>query len=212
MTSITVSVVAHRDRTVMAEKLAFNTYANTVNYDDGTLGACENHRRTWQQLALEHSDWSVVLEDDAVPVPCFKTQLDDALTNAPTSIVSLYLGQQRPPQYQYMIQPAIDRAEKAGAHWLVSRQLLHAVGLAIRTELIPDMLTLLDGEIPTDEAIGNWANKHFYRIAYSYPSLVDHADGETLIQHPDGQHRPPGRIAWKTGTRPQWTRNYVEMN
>jgi hypothetical protein len=111
-----------------------------------------------------------------------------------------------------MIQPAIDRAEASNAHWLVSRQLLHAVGVAIRGDLIEDMLTHLDGETPIDEAINTWVNRKFYRVAYSYPSLVDHADVDTLIQHRDGQHREPGRVAWKTGTRATWENNIVEMN
>jgi hypothetical protein len=125
--------------------------------------------------------------------------------------VSLYLGRLRPPQYQHMIQPAIDRAEASGAHWLVSRQLLHAVGVAIRGDLLDDMLSHLD-DSPIDEAINTWVNRKFYRVAYTFPSLVQHDDGPTLIQHRDGQHREPGRVAWKTGTREHWENRIVEMN
>jgi GR25 family glycosyltransferase involved in LPS biosynthesis len=210
--SSTLGIVAHIKRVAMTEKLADQTGAQIISYDDGTLGCTLNHLNTWKRLSDETTDWKIVLEDDAVPVDGFQDQLAQALEVAPTGIVSLYLGRLRPPQYQYMIQPAITRAEASGAHWLVSRQLLHAVGIAVRADLVDDMLTHLDGETPIDEAINAWVNRKFYRVAYSYPSLVDHADTETLIAHRDGQHREPGRVAWKTGTRDHWENRIVEMN
>ena len=181
---------------------------------NGNWSCSENHLRCWRWLSRHRGDaeWFCLLEDDAIPVTGFRDQLEQALEVAPRGIVSLYLGKLRPPQYQHMIQPAIDRAEDHEAHWLVSRQLLHAVGLAVRGDLLDDMLANLDDETPVDEGIGVWANKHFYRIAYVWPSLIDHADTETLIAHRDGQHREPGRVAWKTGTRDFWSYEYVEMN
>lgn len=207
-----IGIVAHINRTLMAENLADETGATIVSYDDGTLGCTTNHLNTWKRLSDESGDWKVVLEDDALPVKGFRDQLDRALAVSPCGIVSLYLGRLRPPQFQYMIQPAIDRAETLQASWLVSRQLLHAVGVAIRSDLLDDMLETVDEDIPIDEALNAWVNRKFYRVAYTYPSLIDHADTETLIQHRDGQTRDPGRVAWKTGTRDEWTHNLVEMN
>ena len=111
-----------------------------------------------------------------------------------------------------MIGPACDRAQKADASFIVSRHLLHAVGLAIRADQVPDMLTNLDDTLPIDEAIEQWANQRRYRIAYTFPSLVDHTDGETLLQHRDGSKREPGRVAWQFGSRTEWTHEIVEMN
>lgn len=210
--TLTFGIVAHINRIPMTEDLARQTGATVISYDDGTLGCTRNHLNTWKRLSDDDSEWKVVLEDDAVPVDSFQDQLGQALDAAPTGIVSLYLGRLRPPQYQYMIQPAIDRAEASGAHWLVSRQLLHAVGIAVRADLLEDMLNHLDEETPIDEAINNWVNRKFYRVAYTWPSLIDHADTETLIQHPDGQQREPGRIAWKTGTRDHWENRIETMN
>lgn len=207
-----IGIVAHINRTVMAEKLAATTGATIVSYDDGTLGCTTNHLNTWKRLADETGPWKVVLEDDAIPVDGFRGQIDRALSVSPSGIVSLYLGRLRPPQWQHMIQPAIDRAETRNASWLVSRQLLHAVGIAIRTDLLDDMLNTVDESLPIDEAISGWANRRFCRIGYTWPSLIDHADTETLVAHRDGQQREPGRVAWKTGTRDVWTHELVEMN
>jgi GR25 family glycosyltransferase involved in LPS biosynthesis len=210
--SSTIGIVAHMKRVAMTEKLADQTGATIISYDDGTLGCTQNHLNTWKRLSDETTDWRVVIEDDAVPVEGFQDQLEKALDAAPTGIVSLYLGRLRPPQWQHMIQPAITRAEASNAHWLVSRQCLHAVGVAVRGDLLLDMLTHLDGETPIDEAINTWVNRKFYRVAYTFPSLIDHADTETLIAHRDGQHREPGRVAWKTGSRSEWRNEIVEMN
>ena len=186
-----------------------------MSLDNGNLGCGGNHRKVWRHLAKRHAahaDWLILLEDDAVPVEGFRDQLEQALAVAPTSVVSLYLGRKRPPHLQFMIEPAIKRADDADASWLVSRQLLHAVGLAVRSSIVEDMLATIDEELPIDEAINGWANKRRYRIGYSFPSLVDHADGETLLQHRDGQAREPGRVAWRAGARDTWTREHVEMN
>lgn len=210
--TIVVGIVAHINRTVMAEQLADQTDAVVISYDDGTLGATLNHINTWKRLADEPADWAVVLEDDAVPVHDFTTQLEQALAVAPTPIVSLYLGRQRPPQFQHLIPPATATATERGAHWLVSRHLLHAVGVAIRTDLIGDMLTHLNSGDPIETGITDWLNHHYQRVAYTWPSLVDHADAETLIHHPDGELRPPGRVAWETGSRDHWNNITVDMN
>ena len=208
-----IGIVAHVTRTAEAEKLMGDAGADYMSLDNGNLGCTGNHRKVWRHLAEKCSaDYFVVLEDDAIIPDGFRDQLDQILNFPPAPIVSFYLGQLRPPHLQYMIEPATKRADKHDASWIVSRQLLHAVGLAIRADLVKDMLASLDEQLPIDEAINQWANKHRYRIAYTWPSLIDHADGETLLKHRDGHTREPGRIAWRHGTREHWTHEIVEMN
>ena len=168
--------------------------------------------------------WCVVIEDDAIPVPDFNKHLDEVLALAPTPVVSLYLGKLRPPQYQAWIKYATERADLAEppASWIISPDLFHAVGVCIRHDLVADMLdsikdlTSIGGDMmptpaPIDQAISWWAKEREHQISYVYPSLVDHADGETVEQHADGQPREPGRIAWKTGYREPWTQSKVSM-
>jgi GR25 family glycosyltransferase involved in LPS biosynthesis len=213
MTTFAIGIVAHVARTEQANKLMADTGAVFTSLDNGNLGCGGNHRKVWRHLT-EHcsADWLVVLEDDALPVAGFTDQLRAALTTAPAPVVSLYLGRLRPTSLQHMIQPAIVRADQQNAHWLVSRQLLHAVGLAIRADIVPDMLASLDEEAPIDDAIHGWVNQRHHRVGYTWPSLVEHADGETLLRHRDGHKREPGRVAWSTGTRDRWENRTVEMN
>jgi GR25 family glycosyltransferase involved in LPS biosynthesis len=210
-----IGIVAHVARGEQAHQLMSDVGAAFCAIDNGNLGCSGNHRKVWRHLAKRfaaHADYLVVLEDDAIPCDDFPQQLEQALSATTAPIVSLYLGRLRPPHLQYMIEPATARADAADASFILSRHLLHAVGLAVRADLVPDMLGELDEELPIDEAIHGWANKHRYRIAYTWPSICDHADGETLLQHRDGQQREPGRIAWKHGGRDKWTHQFIEMN
>lgn len=218
-----IAIVGHVSRAAMVEQLAGTVSADYVTMDDGTLGCEANHRKAWSWLAANNtSSWSTVLEDDAVPVDDFTTQLDQALTAAPTPIVSLYLGKLRPQNYQAKILVATQAANRTGAAWIITTDLLHAVGVCIRTQLIPSMLTHVAAtKFPSDSAITDWAIIHEHEVAYTWPSLVDHADGPTTVTHThyavgqvlhrDDQPRTPGRIAWWHGTRPNWNTTQVEM-
>ena len=210
-----IGIVAHVERGQQAHDLMDNVGAVYASLDNGTFGCHLNHKRVWRYLSTrqaKNANWLVVLEEDAVPVEGFAEQLTEALANAPVSVVSLYLGRLRPPQQQWMIGPATQRADERNACWIVSRQFLHGVGLAIRSDLVADMLNTIDETLPIDEAILAWAVKRRYRVGFTWPSLVDHADGETLLKHRDGQAREPGRVAWRAGTRTDWNIDAVEMN
>lgn len=181
-----------------------------LSMDSGQLGCKANHLRCWRYLARKASDFSLVLEDDAVLTSGFTDQLHSALDNAPTPVVSLYLGRQRPRQFQDRIAAATQQAEVQDASWIIGNHLLHAVAVAIRTDLLPSLLGRVT-DLPIDHHISVWARQHRHQISYSWPSLVDHQDGPTLVNHPDGSPRTPGRTAWRTGTRTSWTSRSVEL-
>lgn len=206
MPSVTVGITAHHLRASMAQQLAAQVDATFVSMDTGDMTAFTNHVRCWRELADTGSEWAVNLEDDSCPVVNFRGQLEKALAAAPTNVVSLYIGRQRPPQWVRKVQDAVAKAEANDACYILANYLLHAVGVAIRTELITDMLTQLDDlkYLPVDEAIGNWCRRASQPIAYAWPSLIDHKDEMSLISHRDGQQRKPGRVAWRVGNRPTW--------
>lgn len=211
-----VGVVAHKTRISAATHLADEVRACYVSIDDGALGCEGNHRRVWEYVAaIGGGYWTVVLEDDAVPVDDFAAQLTAVLEHAPTAIVSLYLGRSRPPQWQQRIERATGAAEAANASFIEYGRLLHGVGVAIKTRLVPDMLDTVGGHacrtLPIDEAISAWARANGYRVAYTWPSLVDHADGPTVASHRDRQARIEPRTAWRAGTRAHWGTAQITM-
>ena len=51
----------------------------------------------------------------------------------------------------------------------------------------------------TSFVVGRWALTNSVEVWYSWPSLVDHLDEKTTINHADGMGRSEGRRAWRTG-------------
>lgn len=207
---LALGVVGHESRRERAQVLARYTGAQVFNIDDGTLGCDDNHAVVQGCLAELPTTWSVVLEDDAVVPPDLKDQLHMALPMSPSPVVSLYLGRRRPPQWQNRIAAAIAHANAEDASWICGTHLLHAVGYAIKTDLLDSLFNHLT-PLPADQHIGHWARTYGHTIAYTWPSLIDHADIPTIVNHPDGQPRRPGRTAWMTGSRQRWTTKAVML-
>lgn len=204
-----IGIVGHVDRLTRVEALADTVGADYVSVDDGTLGCEGNHRKVRARLAQSDDDWSIVLEDDAVPCDDFIAQLDQVLAVAPTPIVGLYLGRSNPPAWQGFI----GHIQHDPAHWAICSHLLHGVGTAIHTDLVPDMLGHIHGmAYPIDDAITDWARAKHLMVGYTRPSLVDHADEPTLIaSRYDGGRRDQPRTAWAHGTRACWNRTTVSL-
>lgn len=205
--TVTIGICAHTARSTQAHELAATVGASFVCEDDGSLGCASNHTKAWWQLSMADTEWALLVEDDAVPVDDFRAQLDQALTVAPSPIVSLYLGTSRPLHWQLFVQQAVQRATTSDASWILGTHLLHCVGVAVRTELAPlmaDWSTNLAQPLD-DHPVGE------HLIAYTWPSLIDHRDDTPVVQHPDGQPRDKPRTAWRTGTRTAWTNRTVEM-
>lgn len=211
----TIGIVAHTSRATQARALHDRVGACYLAMDNGEHGCERNHARTWDYLKdFADTEWSLVLEDDAQPVDGFNQQAAMALDAAPAPVVSFYLGRQRPPHWQNAIRNATEQADRTGTHFIVGTHLLHAVAVAIRTDHIDAMLAhARTSRRPWDFAIAAWALQDGHTVAYTWPSLADHEDGEPAItKHPDKMARTPGRKAWRTGTRPVWQPTTTSIN
>lgn len=208
---ISFAVVGHHARIIEATGLAHSVGAVVV-LDDGSIGADGNHLRAWDATSTLPSDWAVVLEDDAQPVPGFLEQAERALAAAPEPVVSFYLGQTRPRRWQERIAPAIAHAERRQAHWLTTTHVLHAVAVAIHVRLREDWQAFArTNTLPIDERLTAWCLARDHKVAYSLPSLVDHADGPTLVNHKSTVGGIGPRRAWRTGARTIWTPQSAPM-
>lgn len=192
----------------MGERLAGLVDADFLSVDDGSLGCTQNHARAWRQHAERPADWSLNLEDDAVPVEQFRDQLEQALEVAPTPIVSLYLG----GGYigDSLTTALLARADATGAHWAVTNGgILHAVALAVRREILIPMIEYLGSRTrAVDAMLSSWAQRNSYDVAYSIPSLVDHADEKSLVT----KYRRSPRRAFLTGRRDEWCSKLILMS
>lgn len=184
----------------MANRLVALAGADHVELDDGTLGCNRNHARVWQWHAQHPAQWSVTLEDDAVPVDGFREQLAAALATAPAPVVSLYLGTGYIDDCR--TGALIRRAGETQACWLVTRGVVHsAVALCVLGDLVGSLAERLYRFTPIDRDISRWARTSGYRVAYTVPSLVEHADVASLVS----RHRRARRQAWCVGQRAEWT-------
>lgn len=208
---ISWAVVAHKSRLPAALDLA-TTLDATVSVDDGSLGAAENHLRSWQATQTPDAEWCAVVEDDAVPVPDVTTQALQALAVAPEPVVSMYLGRGRPVLFQDRISRTLATMGDRDPHWLTATHVLHAVAVAIHADLVGDWLDWAqDKTRPIDERLTAWCIARGHRVAYAWPSLFDHQDGPSLIPA-DKRYRPErARTAWRTGTRDAWADTAQEM-
>ena len=200
----------------MASRLASQVDADYINIDNGTLGCEGNHKHVWRHLANSADDWCIVLEDDAQPVQRFRKQAQTALATTPCDIVSFYLGHPRHwhwyPDQMERLTAAGTLADEQQACWIRSKDIIHGVALAIRTELVAGMLEHITGStLPIDYAIRQWVRDTGRTTAFTWPSLIEHHDGPTLVKHHDRKPRPTPRKAWRVGERTHWTTEAVTM-
>jgi len=205
--TISIGVVSDIRREEMGTRLAESVDANFLTVDDGSLGCTQNHVAAWQRHAQSSAEWNLNLEDDAVPVDAFRQQLEGALAAAPAPIVSLYLG----GGYigDSLTRALLESPEGMNAHWAVTQGgVFHAVALAVRGDILSPMIEFLRGRKgAVDSALSSWSLRNSYQIAYSIPSLLDHADGKSLVT----KYRRSPRRAFRTGGRDEWCSKLILM-
>lgn len=202
---VTWAVMAHPARRQQADALAGRLGA-TLHMDDGG-GENATAARAWAACP-PGSTWHVVVQDDAVPVPHVVQQAREALSEAPTEVVSFYYGTGYPTSVSAATRAATRRADEAGAGWMIGRRLCWGVAVALRAELVPGMLTATAGApVPYDRRLAAWAITHGLPVGYTWPSLFDHADGPSLL----GRPRPLARRAHRVGVRPTWAVPSIQL-
>lgn len=196
-----IAVMAHRARTASAWALARSVRANRVIWDQGK-GELDTGYRAWKSLTALETDWSIVLQDDAIPVPDFRDHAARALDSLdqPTA-VSFYVGTCRPRASGVIA--AVRAAEATDASWLVADRMLWGPGIAVPTSHLFALLGWYwNSPRAYDQRIGQFYERAGVPIRYTWPSLVDHADSESLVRQAR-PHRGPEcpRVAHKVGVR-----------
>lgn len=204
---ISIGVMAHIKRMDLALDVFSSVSADVMNVDRGHLGENQNGDQCWETLSRLDSDWSVVLQDDAVPVPDFRAALARALLYAPQTAVGLYVGTGRP--FAGIVRYAAERADELDASWLEDRALLWGVGVAMPTAKIQQFLRWAVGsELPYDQRIGHFWRASRVPVRYVWPSLVDHLDGETIVHLSKPTMK---RVAHRVGARELYDGPVVEI-
>lgn len=200
--TIAVGIVAHPLRRDMAEGLAAQIEADVVVYDIDGRGERWCHTHTLRRLAATGADWLVLSEDDALPIDDFRPSLARALSDTHPAIVSLYIGQGNwvglIPRKGSIVERLVAQARRTRASWIDHPRLFHGVAIAIPNAWAAAIIDALEDSVrSSDRTIGEWAIANGRPVRYTWPSLVDHRNGPTLIE--GAGERKPNRVAWQVG-------------
>ncbi|GAB3750001.1 hypothetical protein [Microlunatus parietis] len=205
---ISWAVMGHPSRSREATALAW-ALGGRLWLDEDQVGENANGDRCWAAYDPAAA-WHVVMQDDALPVADIARQAPAALAAAPAPVVSFYLGTNYPPATVQPARRAMAAANDTGSAWITAPRLYWGVAVAIRTDLIGDMLAAVRRiSRPYDERISRWAETAGHSVAYTWPSLVDHADGPSTI--PRLIQRLAPRRAYRVGRPTTWTTDPVPM-
>lgn len=189
---IKFAIVAHHSRleAVMNLKRRLNAHF-LLDDKDGVANA--NHRRAIE-WASQQDCRVVILEDDALVVGGFTEKVAAWLDRFPDDLLSFYLGTGRPPQYQLEVATKLIDSDQRQTDYITMSRLIHGVCYSIPQQRISDVLTRWDSAKPADYAVGD---AYGGDVIYPCYSLVDHADSDTVEQHPDNEQRTQRRRAWR---------------
>ena len=164
-----------------------------------------NHDAAWNMYNAS-DDWLVVVEDDVELVPNFKKHVVDAIDNMPDlGVLSLYAGYPRPERFA--VSSAVLKARQSGASYLKHNKVLWGPAVAMRTDMIDDMLNWVSGSNwPYDERFSQWMTSRRISAYYTMPSLVDHTDVESLL----GRGGVPRKAYW-FGEPTEWNSDVITI-
>lgn len=166
-------------------------------------------RRAWEAIDRE-ADWGCVVQDDALVCRDFIAGMEQALQHVPEAcLVSPYVGTRRPMSSR--VERAVRDAVDADASFIEMPSLNWGVAILAPTGIIDDMLPWCDrqGYPNYDRRIGRFAiDVMRYDTWCTWPSLVDHREGPSLVGHGAGRtaHRFIGEttsaldIDWSNGS------------
>lgn len=146
----------------------------------------------WRAAAARGANWTLVLQDDAVLCEDFLDGFAAALRHLEgPAVVSPYMGRGRPASTT--VHRATSVADRRRETWIELQALYWGVAIALPTRVVPEMLAWC-GPLRRDNYDARIARFVLHRLRwramYTWPSLVQHRDGPSLVSHSQ-----PGRVA-----------------
>lgn len=186
---IAYEIMAHPSRMEMIGPLAKSLKAG-VTWDEKS-SRWDTGKRAWEALADSEAEYGCVIQDDAILCRGFTRVLRDALEFVPErSPVVLYAGTSIRSQVRHV----------KDASWLVMKQIIWGPGIVLPTKIIPQVLAMgeryrIDNY---DLRLSKWFERTGTPVYYTWPSLVNHRNGPSLVQGRTG-----GRHAYWFANQPE---------
>ena len=185
---LSVAVMAHPAREQMVDALVAKLDRPATVVWDRISDRWDTGRRS--QLAFDpHATHHLVVQDDAMIPNDLCAGVERACGYLPAgAAMSLYLGAVRP--HSGRISRAVERAGTE-VSWIVMRDLHWGVGVVLPTSIIPALIEAQDRRtniVEYDRRMSRWLSSHGVPVWYTWPSLVSHQHGPSLVAHGDTRH------------------------
>lgn len=193
MVTLSAAIMAHPVRAGMVDDLLAELDRPVpVAWDPNGPPSPEPWRRwTTGRLAWESidpaADWGIVLQDDIHVSGDFLAGLERALEHVPDeAVVQPYVGTKRPDPLR--VAALASRAVEVAASWITMRGMQWGPAICVPTRSIPAMLDWCSDEARRDFAYDKRIGVHYrdimrWRTWYTWPSLVQHRLGRSIIGH-----------------------------
>jgi len=193
--TLSVAMMAHPKRRAQAEAICERLDRETPIVWDQRNNRWDTGRRAmlaYDPACTHHA----VIQDDVLVCRDLFAGLVKALENVPADVpVCGYVGRVR-PQLE-MVTACSERAAETGAAWVTMHTLNWGPLVAVPTDCIDEMVAHCDTlrDVPNyDRRMSRYFElERGIRTWYTWPSLVDHADGPSLVQGRIGTDRTKAR-------------------
>ncbi len=201
---LSVAMMAHPARTASVTRMLAALDGDVSVVWDKRNNRWDTGRRAmsaYDPKATHHA----VIQDDLYVCRDLCAGLQEALTHIPRDVpLCGYVGRVRP--YRQLIDAAVERTAGRKVSWLTMHVLAWGPLVVVPVAAIPEMLAYCD----TLKRLENydlrlsrfWGLERRSLVWYTWPSLVDHADGPSMV---------PGRagVDRAKGARPRVAHNFI---
>ncbi len=149
-------------------------------------------RRAWELAASQNSEWSMVIQDDAIVCRDLIPGLEKILHpfNG-RGLISPYTGTGRPDQQN--VHRMLSEIQNSGENWGYLRSLNWGVAIIVPTDTVQGMLDWCSADKNADKNYDHRIGMYYrdvigWRTWYTHPSLVDHPGQGSIIGHDSPLH------------------------
>lgn len=195
--SVSVSVMAHKSREVYATKLAKQLGAPIIW--DEMNDRWDTGRRAWLAHLDTGSDYSLVIQDDAVAPNGLIPGIEKAMVRVPYgSPLVLYMT--KTLQWGSIFDLVPDNIS-----YLLMERIWWGVAIVLPTDFISPMLDFCADypNLQYDHRIGQFFYIHKEPVYYTWPNLVDHRNLPSLVPGRTARRHAPNfvkgradRVSW----------------
>jgi FkbM family methyltransferase len=220
---VSLAMMAHPKRRKSAERVLTRLDRGCTVVWDEKDDRWDTGRRAWltfDQEATHHA----VIQDDVLVCRDLVASLERALAYVPPgAALSGYVGRVRPQTEEVL--RAVACARDLSASFITMRCLNWGPLVIVPTELIPEMIRHCDTlrNVPNyDRRLSRFLElKRGRRVWYTWPNLVDHADGPSMVKGraaTDRRRTPLARVAHEfigedaSALEVDWSRRVVDVD